>query len=155
MLDGVGPAAYALRADVVDVTHHGDARIVPMRAAKDYYLPSGDADPRGMSVLGADGKKAGTITDLWVDRSEQLIRYLELDVAGAAPARAVLLPVNFASIDKSRRVVAVDAVMARHFADVPRPKQPDRVTLLEEERICAYYGGGTLYASPARKEPLL
>jgi photosynthetic reaction center H subunit len=27
--------------------------------------------------------------------------------------------------------------------------------LLEEDRIVAYYGGGTLYATPQRQEPLL
>jgi photosynthetic reaction center H subunit len=29
------------------------------------------------------------------------------------------------------------------------------VSLLEEEKISAYYGGGTLYASEARLEPQL
>jgi photosynthetic reaction center H subunit len=29
------------------------------------------------------------------------------------------------------------------------------VTFLEEEKICAYYGAGTLYAHPSRMEPLL
>ena len=31
----------------------------------------------------------------------------------------------------------------------------DRITLLEEEKVMAYYGGGTLYAEASRKEPLL
>jgi photosynthetic reaction center H subunit len=38
---------------------------------------------------------------------------------------------------------------------VPTTKHPDQVTLLEEEKIMAYYGGGTLYAHPSRKEPLI
>jgi len=29
------------------------------------------------------------------------------------------------------------------------------VTLNEEERVVAYYGGGYLYATPARLEPLI
>jgi len=29
------------------------------------------------------------------------------------------------------------------------------VTLLEEEKITAYFGAGTLYADPSRSEPLL
>jgi photosynthetic reaction center H subunit len=29
------------------------------------------------------------------------------------------------------------------------------VTLMEEERIAAYYGAGTLYAEPSRGEPLI
>ena len=57
-----------------------------------------DPDPRGMSVVGADGSVAGTVRDLWVDRSEVVIRYLEVEVAApaSAGARHVLLPVNFA-----------------------------------------------------------
>ena len=45
--------------------------------------------------------------------------------------------------------------MASQFADVPALRNPDEVTLLEEEKVTAYYGAGTLYATPARAEPLL
>ena len=31
------------------------------------------------------------------------------------------------------------------------PNPPNQVTLLEEDKICAYYGGGKLYADPRRK----
>ncbi len=34
-------------------------------------------------------------------------------------------------------------------------RQPDTVTILEEEKIMAYYGGGSFYARPGRTEPLL
>lgn len=64
MLDGVGPASYALRPDVVDVTHHGTPRIVPLRVAKDFFLPPGDLDPRGMAVMAGDNIKAGVVRDL-------------------------------------------------------------------------------------------
>jgi photosynthetic reaction center H subunit len=46
-------------------------------------------------------------------------------------------------------------VYARHFADVPGLKNPNEVTKLEEEKISAYYGGGTLYADAKRSEPLI
>jgi photosynthetic reaction center H subunit len=49
----------------------------------------------------------------------------------------------------------VHAVYARHFSDVPALKNPDQVTKLEEEKISAYYGGGTLYADAKRSEPLI
>jgi photosynthetic reaction center H subunit len=65
----------------------------------------------------------------------------------------VLLPVNFARI--GTRGVVVDSVMGSDFAGVPPTRDPDQVTLLEEERVMAYYGAGTLYASPRRSEPLL
>ena len=51
--------------------------------------------------------------------------------------------------------VFVDALLAHQFADVPGTRTPDAVTRLEEEKICAYYGAGTLYATPLRAEPLL
>ncbi|NCZ59008.1 MAG: photosynthetic reaction center subunit H, partial [Betaproteobacteria bacterium] len=41
------------------------------------------------------------------------------------------------------------------FEGVPGIKHPDQVTFLEEERIMAYYGAGTLYADPDRAEPII
>jgi len=38
---------------------------------------------------------------------------------------------------------------------VPAIAQPDRITRLEEDKVTAYYGAGTLYATPERQEPLL
>jgi len=32
---------------------------------------------------------------------------------------------------------------------------PGQVTLLEEEKIMAYFGAGSLYATPLRQEPLV
>jgi photosynthetic reaction center H subunit len=49
----------------------------------------------------------------------------------------------------------VHAILAEQFANVPKTRNPDQVTLLEEEKIMAYYGGGLLYATPDRMEPLL
>lgn len=153
MVDGVGPAAYAERAKVCDLTAHGDLKIVPMRVATDFVVAKGDADPRRMTVRGADGKVAGTVTDIWVDRAECTIRYLELELAGVA--RTALLPITMCLIDKGRRQVNVDAITAAQFADIPGLEKPDQITFYEEERIVAYYGGGFLYAMPSRTEPLI
>jgi photosynthetic reaction center H subunit len=152
MLDGVGPGAYADRADVADLTYEGAIKIVPLRAAPGFGVDSGDSDPRGLPVLGADGVAGGTVAEIWVDRSEMLFRYLEVEVGGAG-GRRVLLPINFARIGD--REVRVKSILGSQFAQVPGTKQPDQVTLLEEEKIMAYYGGGTLYATPARQEPFL
>ena len=38
---------------------------------------------------------------------------------------------------------------------VPATRSPEQITLLEEEKITAYYGAGTLYATPERQEPIL
>ncbi len=196
MLDAVGPASYALRADEPDHTFEGEPRIVPLRVATDFSVDSRDPDPVGMQVVGADGEVAGTVADVWIDRAEFIARYFEVEVGTAAtaatetvsseaasaetapadgaeaeaapvesaapveaaPAAAhrVLLPVPFLSqINAKLGQIRVESIMAHHFAGVPTLRNPDQVTLLEEDRICAYYGGGHLYAHPSRQEPLL
>lgn len=151
MLDAVGPASYAERSDTPDLTIEGHPKIVPLRVAGDFTIASEDPDPRGMTVVGGDGETGGTVLDVWVDRSEVLIRYLEVEAAGG---KRVLLPMNFAKVDGDRGRVNVRSIFGKHFVNVPALKSPDQVTLLEEDKIVGYYGGGTLYASPARQEPL-
>ena len=153
MLAAVGPGSYADRADIADTTLEGDARIVPLRAAPGFEVSTHDPDPRGLPVIAADGAVAGIVRELWVDRAEVLFRYLEIEVPTAGATRRVLLPVNFTRI--SDQSVKVRAILAAQFAQVPATRNADTVTLLEEEKIMAYYGGGTLYATPGRQEPLL
>ena len=155
MLDGVGPGSYANREDVPELTMENIPCIVPLRLAEGTYLESRDPDPRGMKVMGADSEPGGVVTDVWVDRAEALIRYLEVEVTTPTGAKRVLLPVPFSKLDGNRRRVWVDAILGSQFADVPATKSPDQVTKLEEDRIVGYYGAGTLYATPARQEPLL
>lgn len=156
MLDAVGPGSYAERADEPDMTFHGEPKIVPMRVASDFAVAEKDPDPRGMSVVGTDGQVAGTISDIWIDRSEMMIRYLEVELnasADGAAAKKVLLPMPFAAIRKRKSEVYVKAITGAQFADVPVTKSADQVSLLEEDKISGYYGGGSLYAYPAREEP--
>jgi photosynthetic reaction center H subunit len=153
MLDGVGPAAYSLRADTPEMNHEGLPKIVPLRVANDFYIEQRSADPRGMRVVAADGRIAGTVRDVWVDRSEYMVRYLEVEVANAG--RTVLVPYPLTQVSKRRGRVVVSSILARQFADVPGVKNPNEVTRLEEDKISAYYTGGKLYAVPSRAEPLL
>jgi photosynthetic reaction center H subunit len=155
MLDAVGPAAYANRAEEPDLTIDGAPKIVPMRVATDFSIEERDPDPRGMQVIGADKAVGGIVSDVWVDRSEPQIRYLEVEVPVAGGARRVLLPIGFCRIDGRRRQVRVVSILANQFADVPGIANPDQVTLREEDRVCAYYAGGHLYAEPSRLGPLL
>lgn len=152
LVDGVGPAAWSVkRPETPDLTYHGDPKVVPMRVATDFSVSEKDPDPRGMPVVGADGEQAGTVTELWVDRAEPQIRYLEVDASG----RRVMVPVNYARISRRLGQVKVVSVLAEHFADAPGTASADQVTLAEEDRICAYYAGGQLYALPQRAEPWL
>lgn len=153
MLDGVGPGAYADRPDVADLTAEGDIKIVPLRVATDFDVAQGDPDPRGMRVIGADGDTGGTVVDVWVDRSEMLFRYIEIEVPVDSGARRVLLPINFSRV--SSQGVNVKSILGHQFAYVPGTRHPDQITLLEEEKVMAYYGGGVLYATASRQEPLL
>jgi len=155
MLDGVGPAAYAMRSDKPELTLYGENRIVPLRVATDYAIDSQDPDPRGQRVLGGDGKVGGVVTDVWVDRGEPQIRYLEVQVTSGNATRQVLLPIGFVKFNTRRKRVIVRSIYGAQFADVPGLANPDQVTLLEEDRIMGYYGGGTLYADSARQEPLI
>ena len=74
MIDGVGPAAWAEdRADRPDLTFHGAAKIVPMRVDPAFSIAKGDPDPRGLPVIAADKVEAGTVVEVWVNRSEPQI----------------------------------------------------------------------------------
>jgi photosynthetic reaction center H subunit len=75
-----------------------------------------------------------------------------VQVAGSG--RRVLLPINFARISRGKPV-RVHALCAHQFADVPGTKAAETVTILEEEKIQAYFGAGLLYAEPDRVEPLV
>jgi photosynthetic reaction center H subunit len=106
-----------------------------------------------MPVIGADNVVAGTISDVWVDRSEYLIRYLEVQLPDS-PKR-MLVPMPMVVIQRGRKRVKVDALLASQFAGAPQLSNPDQITRDEEERVSAYVGAGTLYATPARAEPWL
>ena len=157
MLSGMGPGAYAQhRADVPDHCYddHGP-KIVPLRAQPDFFLATEDPDVIGMTVHGLDGVQAGTVVDAWVDRSEVVIRYLEVELDASIGAGRVLLPMNFMTIKKKLRQIRTNAILAKQFADVPRTRNAETVTILEEEKILGYYGGGLMYATAERAEPIL
>ncbi len=153
MLSGLGPAAWAERADKPDLTIDGRPKIVPMRVATDFYVDPRDPDPRGYTVVGLDDVVAGTVAELWVDRSEPQVRYLEVLVE--ATGRMVLLPVPCARFQPTKRSVKVYAIRGAQFADVPQTASFAQVTLLEEDKIQAYFAGGYLYATPSRAEPVI
>ncbi|CAA2141221.1 PRC-barrel domain-containing protein [Hyphomicrobium sp. ghe19] len=177
MTSGAGPGAYALRADTPDLTLDGVPKIVPLRIAsgerlvthakqgtetsapatsgeyKHFTLDPNDPDPRGMEVICADGLVGGIISDVWIDVSEVIIRYLEVQPKGSS--RNVLLPITFTRIDGRKGTVTVKAILSSQLGDAPTTRDPEKVTFREEDQICAYYGGGLLYATPLRREALL
>lgn len=152
MLAGVGPGAWAERSDHPDLTIDRTPKIVPLRSAPAFFIATEDPNPVGWAVIGGDRKVAGTISDVWVDQSEYMMRYFEIALPDG---EKVLAPTTFCSVDARRSRIVISALYSDNFAAVPKPKNPDQVTLLEEDKICAYYGAGVLYAHPGRAEPLL
>lgn len=152
MLDGVGPASWAPRADHPELDAHGHAKIKPMSKLDDFVISAG-TDPRGKPVVAGDGEVVGRVIDMWVDVPEQYVRYLTVDLNPEGSGKTCLIPANFARIKSNR--VAVRSIYGAHFAQVPGIKSDSEITLLEEEKIMAFYGGGTLYADSKRQEPVV
>ena len=150
MVDGVGPASWANRADHPELDGHGHAKIKPLSMIEDFNVSSG-IDPRGLPVQTSDKEVVGRITDMWIDVPEQMVRYLVVDLNPEGTGQQRLIPMNFARLKRDR--VQIDALHAQHMAGIPTIKGTDEVTLLEEEKIMAWFGGGTLYATSARTEP--
>ncbi|BDW87127.1 photosynthetic reaction center subunit H [Roseicyclus marinus] len=152
MLAGVGSGAWTPRRDVPELDGHGHAKIVPMGQTDSFRVSAG-SDPRGMPVVAGDGAVVGTISDMWVDAPEQLVRYLEIELDADHGGGTRLVPIHFCRIWGGK--VKINAIYGKHFAAVPLTKSSTQITLLEEEKISAYYGAGILYASQDRIDPLL
>lgn len=158
MIDGVGPAAWnEARRDEPDVTYDGRPKLVPMRMDAAFSIAKGDPDPRGLPVVAADKVVAGKVVDVWVNRSEPQVSFYEVQLSGSE--RRVLLPSgyvqwpNFGLWGNDR--LLVKSITSAQFANVPGTAREDRITLLEEDRITAYYAGGHLYATSSRSQPLI
>ncbi len=145
MLDGVGPASWAPRRDVAELDAHGHAKIKPLSLLPDFHVSAG-RDPRGKPVVGGDGEVVGRITDMWVDVPESMVRYLTVDLNPEGSGKTRLIPMTMARIGSDR--VTVRALHAHNWEGLPTIRKADEVTLLEEDKICAYVAGGTLYADP-------
>ncbi|MCR9124846.1 MAG: photosynthetic reaction center subunit H [Rhodobacteraceae bacterium] len=150
MLDGVGPASWAPRRDVPELDGHGHPKLVAM-SKKEVFAVSAGKDPRGLPVVSGDGEIVGEVTDMWIDEPEQLVRYLEYRLDSKWGSGTRIVPLTLARIWSNQ--VKVKSIYAKHFATVPVQASSDQITMLEEEKISAYYGGGHLYADAARQEP--
>jgi len=163
MEDGLGPAAYANRQDYPDLTMDGAPRIVPIADSHGITIAEQDRDPVGLPVYGADKKLAGTVSDVWVDQAEHIIRYLEVTTNSG---KKVLAPMGVAAVqgkallgglipivEDQVELIDIDAITSEQFDATPAIKTPGQITRLEEDKIMAYYGGGYMYATPERSEP--
>ena len=150
MLDGVGPASWANRRDVPELDGHGHPKIVPMSGTDGFSVAAG-TDPRGLPVQAGDDEIVGAVTDMWIDEAEQLVRYFEYELDAEHGGGKRLVPREMARVKSDR--LKIRSIYGKHFKGVPVTKSPNQVTLLEEEKIMAYYAGGTLYADQSRQDP--
>jgi photosynthetic reaction center H subunit len=145
MLDGVGPAAWGQRADKVELDSHGHTKIVPLSLAEGFDVAAG-RDPRGLPVQASDLEFVGKVSDMWIDVPEQLVRYLEVTLDSGGKR---LIPMPMAKIRSN--LVKVQSLPSDLFASVPQTRASGEVTKLEEDKISAFYAGGTLYAAERRR----
>ncbi|MEL7215166.1 MAG: photosynthetic reaction center subunit H [Pseudomonadota bacterium] len=146
--DGVGAAAWCEREDVPELDAHNHPKIQPMRVQEAFFVAKGSRDPRGKAVISGDRQIVGTVKEMWIDVPEQMIRYYEIDL-GEAGTR--LVPKDLSKI--TGRGLQIRSLPADRFAGVPVTKSDSQVTKLEEEKISAYYCGGTQF-SMGRDEPI-
>ncbi|MGB3471250.1 MAG: photosynthetic reaction center subunit H [Erythrobacter sp.] len=162
MKDGMGPAAWANREDYPDLTFDGRPRIVPITDSHEIEIAPNDPNIVGWPVYDVNVELVGKVSDIWVDQSEHIIRYLEVETT---TGKKVLAPM-FVTVVQTKgllsgflpdkpELVQIDAITAAQFEDVPSIASPGQITRLEEDKIMAYYGGGYMYATADRGEPFL
>lgn len=143
MADGVGPASWAPRKDEPELDAHGNAKITPMAGHEAFFVSAG-RDPRGLPVLSRDDQVVGHVTEMWIDASEAEVRYLEYTLEPEHGSGSRLVPIQMARIRE--KWVMVRSLNSGDFDGVPQIRGGGSISKLEEEKVCAYYGGGTLYS---------
>jgi len=106
MLDGVGPAAYANRPHVPDLTLDGQIKIVPLRVAHDYAMLGNLGARHYRAKSFRNGKAGGVVRDVWVDRSagqalQRLVQRLGRVVQSAGSVQRRNVRVNLKSHSKT------------------------------------------------------
>ena len=85
------------------------------------------------------------------------VRYYEVKLANGD--RHIMLPSGFVQWPNfglwGNDRLLVKAITSAQFSDVPAIKRDDTITLLEEDKVMAYFAGGHLYATAARSEPII
>jgi photosynthetic reaction center H subunit len=153
LLSASGPAAYSIRADKPELTWHGDqTRLAPLRVAPDHEFDKESPNPIGFEVVGFDGIVGGTVSDVWVDREESLIRYYEVKTPAGG---SVLVPAPLVRVNETASQILLASVTGKQVGEAPTLASPDQVTWLEEDKIQAYFASGQLFATPNRRESLI
>lgn len=84
----------------------------PLSEVSNYRIERGDPDPRGYTVVAADGRDIGEVDDLIIDTDAMKVRYLVVDLdddssAAGSDGGSIVLPVQDVDVSSSdRRVIA-------------------------------------------------
>lgn len=123
----------------------GEARIVPLKDAKDFKLAEGAPNLRGWSVYAADRKRVGEVAEMLVDPTAMKIRYLDVDLSDdlftLKEDRHVLVPLEAVDLEARSRDVWIRGLAAEEVARLPA-YTGGPVDALVEERVRGVFGGG-------------
>jgi uncharacterized protein (TIGR02271 family) len=78
-----------------------------LRELGGYEVSSEDPDVRGWTVIGANGERLGTVSDLVVDTERMKVEYLSVDGDGGTDQ---MIPVATAQLDRSQREVVIGGI---------------------------------------------
>ena len=113
----------AIRQEHID-DRDRPGQLVRLNDLEDFRVAKGDSDPRGWTVVGADGIAIGEVDELIVDTGSMEAKYLDCDVEEdkleLEPIdRHVLIPVEYARLDRDKKNVVVDGLASHGVADYP------------------------------------
>ncbi|MAU94519.1 MAG: photosynthetic reaction center subunit H [Fulvimarina sp.] len=154
LVDGIGPAAYALKSDTPDLTVDGSLKLTPMRNHPQYRLEETDTDPVGMMVISRDGLEVGRIVDVWINAHEYFPRYFEIEANVESGGRRILAPFAFGDMKPAEGIVRFASLTRPQFSRVPPLASPDQITMREEDRLNGYFAGGAFFGGSPLKDAL-
>lgn len=99
-------------------------QLAALSELRDFEVADGYPDPRGWTVISADGTEVGKVHDLIVDTRSMRTRYLDVRLADHVRGdnhdeRDVLIPIGAATIDDAGDRVRVQSLSADRFASLP------------------------------------
>ena len=117
--------------------------LAPLSSLPDFRIARHDPDPRGWTVLAADGRKIGSIDELIVDTRAMKVRYLVCRVNEEALGldrqhRHILIPVGYARLDEDNHNVLLDTIPSSAIAEMPVYSGEQLTRELEAEVLAAY-----------------
>ncbi len=90
-----------------------------------FHIPKDEPNPKGWTVVAADGQTVGEVDELIVDTSAMMVRYLDCDLDEEKLGfdkdreRHVLIPLQQVRLDRDDEQVLVDGLTSDRIKDLP------------------------------------